>query len=198
MQVGIVGMRVTRAPSRPTSCTSSSTPGPAGAGLPAPHAELHPPRRARPDAVRRGARPRRARPGAVGGHLSLAGHLNARGSRPCYSRRHENLPEPLRTARAGRPGSRRQRLDHHHAGAGQPVRRRPPATTSGSTWTWKRPRPGRSARRSRTASSRCRCCRSSSRSSIEIAQLAHGRQLRPEQGALHRARCRWAAGCARA
>ena len=58
----------TRAPSPPTSCTSSvDSLGRAGAGLPARHAELRAAGRARPDAVRRGAQPRRTRPGAVDG-----------------------------------------------------------------------------------------------------------------------------------
>ena len=52
---------------------------------------------------------------------------------------------------AGRRAPRLQRLPGDHPGSGQPVRRRDRATTSGSTSTSSRPRPGRSAGRSPTA-----------------------------------------------
>jgi cellulose biosynthesis protein BcsQ len=75
LKVGLVGMRVdARTIAADQAARIRRWPGPAGAGFPARHPELRASGGARPHAVRRAAGSRREGSGAVGGHLSLAGH----------------------------------------------------------------------------------------------------------------------------
>ena len=107
-------------------------------------------------------------------------------------RRRDQLRHPRRAPRRGRSAPRLDRLDRHHPGAGQPLRRRdrrPPVDPRRRRPSQRREPLRRS--RSPTATSRSRSRTCSSRSSSPCRARRPGSTTAPARSA-SRAPCRWA------